>query len=101
VNFAWRHNNNTQSLRTNEIFKFSLVSTIFVEKELRSLKRSKGTGVDDLPPNLLKDCATVIAKPLAHIINLSIKSSMVPALWKSAKVKPIFKSGHSNLVENF
>jgi hypothetical protein len=101
VNFAWRHNNNTQALRTNEIFKFSFVSTIFVEKELRSLKRSKATGIDDLPPNLIKDCATVIAKPLAHIINLSIKSSTVPALWKSAKVKPIFKSGDSDLVENF
>ena len=34
VNFAWRHNNNTQALRTNEIFKFSFISTIFVEKEL-------------------------------------------------------------------
>ncbi len=61
----------------------------------------RATGIDDLPPNLLKDCATVIAKPLAHIINLSIKTSTVPALWKTAKVKPIFKSGDSNLVENF
>lgn len=64
-------------------------------------KWSKATGIDDLPQNLLKDCATVIAKPLAHIINLSNKSSTVPALWKSAKVKPIFKSGDSDLVENF
>ncbi|CAB4015644.1 Hypothetical predicted protein [Paramuricea clavata] len=32
VNFAWRHNNNTQALRTNEIFKFSFVSTIFLRK---------------------------------------------------------------------
>ena len=31
ANFAWRHNNNTQALRTNEIFKFSFVSTISVE----------------------------------------------------------------------
>ena len=43
----------------------------------------------------------MIAKPLAHIINLSNKSSTVPALWKSAKVKPIFKSGDSDIVENF
>ena len=45
-------------------FKFDYVSKIFVERELKSLKRHKAT-VDNIPTNMLKDSASVIiAKPL-------------------------------------
>ena len=36
------------------------------------LKRQKATGIDNLPPGLLKDCTMYIATPLCYIINLSI-----------------------------
>ena len=50
---------------------------------------------------MLKDCAHVISKPISHIINLSIKTSTVPSIWKSAKVTPIHKSGDTNSPENY
>lgn len=100
TNSAWRYTQN-QGFKTNKVFKFSYISTVFVEKELRLLRRNKATGLDKLPPNMLKDCATVIAKPLAHILNLSIQTQTVPTAWKSAKVSPIFKSGDAELVENY
>ena len=34
-------------------------------------------------------------------MNLSIKTSTVPNIWKSAKVVPIFKSGNHDLPENY
>lgn len=34
-------------------------------------------------------------------MNLSIKTSTVPNIWKSAKVVPIFKSGNNDLPENY
>ena len=90
-----------QPLRTKNIFKFSYITPGYVLKHLNRLKRSKATGIDLLPPNMLKDCSEEIAGPLAHIINLSLSTSTVPTLWKSAKVNPIFKSGNPDLVENY
>ena len=51
--------------RTRQTFQFGYVSTIFVERELKKLKRKKATGFDNLPPGLLKDAAAEIANPLA------------------------------------
>ena len=100
TNFTWKYPRK-RSLRTDKIFRFSYISTAFVEREIRQLKQNKATGTDQLPPNLLKDCSVLIAKPIAHILNLSVKTSTVPSLWKSAKICPIFKSGKSELVENY
>jgi len=72
-----------------------------IYKELRNLKRKKVTGLDNFPPGLLKDAASVIAKPLTYIINLSLRSGAVPAEWKEAKVLPLFKSGSSTEIGNY
>ena len=100
VNFIW-HPSNQQLLKTDKIFKFSALSPAFVRRELQSLKRDKATGIDDFPPNLLKDCAAVLTGQLTHIINLSIKTNVGPVPWKSAKVTPVFKSGSPDNVDNF
>ena len=72
-----------------------------IYKELRNLKRKKVTGLDNFPPGLLKDAASVIAKPPTYIINLSLRSGAVPAEWKEAKVLPLFKSGSSTEIGNY
>ena len=50
---------------------------------------------------MLKDAATIITKPLAHIINLSLRSGSVPLEWKAAKVIPLFKSGSMVELDNY
>ena len=100
INCTWRYCRK-RPLRTKDIFKFKSVSSAYVLKELKKLKRNKATGIDSLPPNMLKDCAEEIAQPLSHIINLSLGTNTVPSLWKSAKICPVFKSGDSDMVENF
>ena len=82
------------NLRTNETFKFKYVSIIFIKKQLKSLKRKKSSGLDHLPPGLLKDCADEIAEPLHHIINLSLNCSTFPLIWKETKIIPLFKSDY-------
>ena len=59
------------------------------------MKRKKATGFNNLPPGLLKDAAAEIASPLAHIINLSLRSGQVPSQWKIAEVIPLHKSGNT------
>ena len=99
-NFVW--GKPTQiDMKTHKHFQFGYVSKVFIEKELKSLKRHKATGLDDLPSNLLKDGATIIAKPLSHVINLSLKTGIVPSEWKVAKITPLHKSGDKTKADNY
>ena len=82
-------------------FNFSYVSCIFVERELKSLKRRKAAGCHDLPPGILKDAAYALSSPLTHLINLSLTTGLVPNKWKIAKVTPIHKKGNTNDYNNY
>ena len=77
------------------------MSKLFVERELKSLKRNKATGVDNIPTNLLKDSASEISRPLSHIINLSLRTGIVPNEWKIARLTPIHKSGDVTKADNY
>ena len=100
IDFVWKKAS-FFPLRTTKVFKFSYVSRIFVEKELKSLKPKKSAGLDDLPPRLLKDAATVISGPLSHIINLSLNAGIVPSDFKDAKLVPLHKSGNVTSANNY
>ena len=82
-------------------FNFGYVSRVEIEKYLRSLKRKKSAGPDDIPPGMLKDASKAIAAPLAKIVNLSLQTSTFPTEWKSANVTPVFKSGNPHRIENY
>ena len=96
----WRVTSDIAS-RTDEIFKFRLVSVSEVQRILKSLKCSKSVGADNLPSRLLEHPASAIALPLTYIINLSLKSGLVPTEWKSAKIVPIHKAGSRSNMDNY
>ena len=100
VDFIWKRTDNIK-VRTNEKFRFKYVSKIFIERQLKQLKRHKATGIDDLPSNLLKDTAQEISKPIAYIINLSQSTSIIPNEWKIAIVNPLHKSGDRENCDNY
>ena len=62
-------------------------------RQLKSMKRKKATGLDNLPTGLLKDSAEQISAPLTYLIYLSLTTGVFPTDWKVAKVMPIHKSG--------
>ena len=82
-------------------FIFQYVPRIFIEKELKRLKRNKATGTDDLPANLLKYSAFEISSPLCFVINLSLKTAKVPTEFKHALITPIHKSGSVTDMNNY
>ena len=100
TNFVWRYSSKDKPI-TPTTFNFKYVSTVFVEKELKTLKIGKAAGLDNFPPRLLKDVATVISNPLSHLINLSLISGTVPSEWKVAKLIPIHKSGRTTTANNY
>ena len=75
------------------------VSEVFVK--LKKLKRKKVAGPDNLPPGFLKDIAIIIAKSLAHVINLSIATGIVPSGFKIGLITPVYKSGPKNDMDNY
>ena len=52
----------------------------FIYKELFKLNPSKSTGTDNIPTRFVKDAASVLTKPIVHIINLSIEQNVVPTI---------------------
>ena len=99
-NFTWRTPAMSKKITTKR-FKFKYVSKLYVEKQLRTMKRNKATGVDDISTNLLKDSASVISKPITHIVNLSLSTGVVPDEWKVARITPIHKSGTRSKADNY
>ena len=98
--FVWR-NPTHKPLRTCMQFKFKCVSKVFIEKQLKNLKRNKSTGADDLPSSLLKDCSSEISNPLSYIINLSLKQAVIPDDWNLALITPLYKSGSTTDTNNY
>ena len=82
-------------------FEIPLTNVGFVRKFLSNLNVSKSTGLDNIGPKILKISANIIAPSLVYIVNKSITSGSFPSLWKEAKVKPLFKSGDRDDINNY
>ena len=72
-----------------------------VKKLLKKLKNSKCAAVDGLDNYTLKLAADVVAKPLHHIITLSIMQMKFPTHWKHAKIIPLHKKGDPSERKNY
>ena len=68
---------------------------------LKSIKRNKATGLDDLPPCLLKNSPAILSALLAYLINLSITTGIFPIDLKKAKIIPVHKSGPFSILDNY
>ena len=65
------------------------------------MNENEAAGLDNLSGKFLKDGATVLAKPISQICNLSIKYSIFPSDCKIAKLKPLFKKGSKTDPKNY
>ncbi len=74
-------------------FEIPLVNQETIEKELNRLENGKAVGLDGIPRKLLRLSASTISQPLRYILNQSIKTTIFPDEWKTAKVVPLHKKG--------
>ena len=91
----------TSKVPTNTKFNISLTNETFVQKFLINLNVNKSTGLDNIGPKILKLAANVLTPSLTFIVNKSILSGKFPSYWKEAKVKPLFKSGAKDDINNY
>ena len=74
------------------VFKFQPIENDEVERLLAGLQNDKPAGMDNIDGRLLKVVSNIIALPICHIFNLSLKEGIFPQVWKSAKVVPLPKN---------
>ena len=95
-------NNFIRSKVPNEIdFQIYFTNQTFIRKFLLNLNVRKSTGLDNIGPRILKLSANIITPSLEFIINKSISTGKFPSVWKEAKVKPMFKNGNKEDVNNY
>ena len=97
-----RLNTFVQSKVPNDVeFKIPSINVGFVRIFLSNLNVNKSTGLDNIGPKILKISANIIAPSLVYIINKSICTGSFPNIWKEAKIKPLFKSGDKDDINNY
>lgn len=86
---------------TENSFSLTEVMEDYILEILNGLRANKSTGVDGLPARFIKDGAPILKGPITHIVNLSIRTSEVPAGLKEARVKPLHKKNNRLEVGNY
>ena len=72
-----------------------------VHRALNSLKAAKSPGPDEIHPRVLKELSEQLAYPLKILFNKTVKEGKIPANWKRAEVRPIFKKGSKQNPGNY
>lgn len=72
-----------------------------VRKAFESMKVNKGEGLNGISPQLLKNCADSLVKPLTLLFRKSLEDGCVPASLKNSRIVPVFKSGSKTNPTNY
>lgn len=72
-----------------------------IMEKVNELPNNLVSGPDGIPNIFIKRCIHTLIKPIAHMLNESLNTGLVPAIWKCSYVKPIHKNGPKNKIENY
>ena len=81
-----------RKLARNTKFVIPDVTHEYVMHKL-STQANRATGADGISAKFIKISASHIAAQLRWIINLRLRTGVMPATWKHARVSPIYKTG--------
>ena len=68
---------------------------------MTNIESSKAAGVHKLSGRFIKDGASILAKPISALCNLSVSQGVFPNACKVAKQKRIFKKGKKTDPSNY
>ena len=69
--------------------------------EIKSIKLSKPSGIENISTMIIKDSLWALAHQFTWLLNLSIRTSCIPSEWKRARVSLIPKEGDLTDINNF
>jgi hypothetical protein len=76
-------NQHLTELVNKNVLYLNDISDDDVQKAIKNLKNNQTSGPDQIPSFLLCDCKTILSSPLKTIFNLIVKTSVLPARWRS------------------
>ena len=88
-----------QSLELAQVPDKYIISVADIEKCLSHIKICKASGPDGIPNWVLCDFASLLAGPLASVVNSSIRETFIPDVWKCADVLPLLKVNPPTVIE--
>ena len=88
------------SVKSDNMLANIVFSEIDVINVLKGLDVNKGSGPDDIPLKVLRECADELAPSLTTLFNLSMSTCTLPEVWKYSNVVPIHKKGKKCKVDN-
>ena len=68
---------------------------------LAGLNPRKAYGPDEVPPIVLRNCASVLAPCLVKLFQLCLSTSTFPSCWKFAYIQPVPKKGDRSNPSNY
>ena len=87
---------------TKRSFKFDSVTKHYITTLLKNIDIRKATGVDKIPPKLMKLSSNILSEPLTKTINDSLYMGIFPDAAKYAAVSLIDKgTENKNSISNF
>ena len=89
------------SVKSDNMLANIAFSEIDVINVLKGLDVNKGSGPDDIPLKVLRECADELAPSLTTLFNLSMSTCTLPEVWKYSNVVPIHKKGKKCKVDNY
>jgi hypothetical protein len=72
-----------------------------MQRVIASLNKNASAGWDEIPMLWIRQCMGYIIKSLARICNVSFKYGIFPDQMKVAKIKPLFKKGDKQNMQNY
>lgn len=82
--------NMTESDIIHPTFEFNEVEEYHIINAIYNIK-SNAVGLDNIPIKFVKLILPLLIKPLKHLFNQILKSSIYPSMWKVSKIIPIEK----------
>lgn len=72
-----------------------------VLQEIMSLRNTRSEGYDEISTKIIKVCCNELTKILTHLINMSFLQGTFPDKLKLSIIKPLFKKGDKDDINNY
>jgi hypothetical protein len=79
--------------REKNTFAFGFSSPGPIANIFSGLKSTSALGTDGIPVSVLKMVSDMLARPVSHLVNMSLLAGVFPSAFKTALIHPVYKGG--------
>lgn len=105
INFLRNYDNGNLGTVSSDLLELENFNRNFTVEEINSainsLKNNKAPGNDQIPAEIVKHCKNILASDITDVLNYIIENREFPDIWTEGVRTPIFKTGASDMPENY